>query len=1237
MRLIILFLLWCNLIYSHTIYFQVVNSQNGLSNNSVHHLLAHSNGDIWIATWDGVNIYDGNKLIVHKNNPFDSTSLAGNSIIHLLEDSKGDVWLLSDTKQLSRYNKNTGFENFDLPFFGTALFLDQVHGVVIQNDQQQFYYFNAEQEIELLNPLEFTLPSPNQVQGSIWKYWEKNFVNQTINKVVPYKEDQFLVATKTNGLYLVEVKAPDRVMILGNFTSETPKESNLPSNEIIDIIKDKYQVVWLGFKDGGIARMHTQNSGIGLITCSKNALPQQTVRAILKDNQQNLWLGYYNKGLYVQKSNQDDFNYFPIEQDHMDWLRIRTFFQDNDHRIWVGTYGGVMRIDQQNKVKYYTTSTHSQMKSNRTYAIAQDNDQNLWMGGWGGLSKFDPKENTFVSFTNQKMFQQYNIRKILPVADKLYIGTEHHGVMQYDLKTGDVLLLDQVKGLVGNSVYDIYYDPVMQQLWIASLGGITIVDNQLDLITTLTEADGLPSHLVYSLNAVSGKVWISTTKGIATIDMKSKAVVNYNNLFPWQGLEFSEGAYFFDSDQQLFYGGTKAINTVNTKEFFGQSTVSDFKLWVDGQLLNLHDPIQRTSSSNSLEVELYPMGMDSHGVNQFEYRIAGLFQEYRPLLRNIIYLDHLDPGKYLLQVRDKASMDSGPVFSKEITVLPPLYQSVYFIIIALISTSLLLYTGSRLYKYWQRSQQKKLQQKVKKHTHKISLEKENLARQNRKLRKFNQHIYHREQQLLSVHSSLRNKDIDLENFRAYLFSSIQRPMAELVEAIEQNVSKNKLRDLAVIAYQRTKDWEPLKTISDFAENSPTYVNVKDFVGQTLQSYIAKDKTSKQVVFFNNQLPEDLWAEIDIARLQSLIHHLLHECSKFCDKQTGVTLGCFTEQGNVLVLEFQSKCDLLKKYWKFNTEFSPYTKAIDMLCQDLGVCIQEVESNDFQLNIQLSLKREKTEVKQPKWSQETLLQPISALPANKVNLLVLVKEQDQSSVEKVFATSTNCHVVFAKTAAQGIDYLNLYLFQGIIIYDSSLDKNLHYFLEKCKENRKNSNATTFYLCQQSTYFLQDKLYALGVGQIIHLPISPQTWNNKIVEPLSQVKQNNQLKDILQMPLQQIAQEEVQISFEQKLLRKAMGILQQSYSKAEFSIEELTQELQVSKIKCYRLFKDNLDKSPMELLVELRMQRAKSLIQSNTGMTISEISFECGYNDPKYFSKTFKKTFGITPSAYCKEKS
>ena len=55
------------------------------------------------------------------------------------------------------------------------------------------------------------------------------------------------------------------------------------------------------------------------------------------------------------------------------------------------------------------------------------------------------------------------------------------------------------------------------------------------------------------------------------------------------------------------------------------------------------------------------------------------------------------------------------------------------------------------------------------------------------------------------------------------------------------------------------------------------------------------------------------------------------------------------------------------------------------------------------------------------------------------------------------------------------------------------------------------------------------------------------------------------------------------------------------------------------------------SPMEFLREARIRKA-TLLLTNTGKSISEIAYGCGFSDPKYFSKCFKATTGKTPSEF-----
>ena len=57
--------------------------------------------------------------------------------------------------------------------------------------------------------------------------------------------------------------------------------------------------------------------------------------------------------------------------------------------------------------------------------------------------------------------------------------------------------------------------------------------------------------------------------------------------------------------------------------------------------------------------------------------------------------------------------------------------------------------------------------------------------------------------------------------------------------------------------------------------------------------------------------------------------------------------------------------------------------------------------------------------------------------------------------------------------------------------------------------------------------------------------------------------------------------------------------------------------------------------MDFIRDMRIKRAKQLMDSG-GYNVSTIAYMTGFNDPKYFSKCFKKQFGISPSEYSKGK-
>ncbi|WP_421876812.1 alpha/beta fold hydrolase [Marinoscillum sp.] len=80
---------------------------------------------------------------------------------------------------------------------------------------------------------------------------------------------------------------------------------------------------------------------------------------------------------------------------------------------------------------------------------------------------------------------------------------------------------------------------------------------------------------------------------------------------------------------------------------------------------------------------------------------------------------------------------------------------------------------------------------------------------------------------------------------------------------------------------------------------------------------------------------------------------------------------------------------------------------------------------------------------------------------------------------------------------------------------------------------------------------------------------------------------------------------------------------------FGVEKLCREVGISERQLQRKLKAVTNKSPNQLITSVRLHRAKELIQSHRG-NIAEVSFKTGFSNPSYFSKCFKKEFGLSPS-------
>lgn len=87
--------------------------------------------------------------------------------------------------------------------------------------------------------------------------------------------------------------------------------------------------------------------------------------------------------------------------------------------------------------------------------------------------------------------------------------------------------------------------------------------------------------------------------------------------------------------------------------------------------------------------------------------------------------------------------------------------------------------------------------------------------------------------------------------------------------------------------------------------------------------------------------------------------------------------------------------------------------------------------------------------------------------------------------------------------------------------------------------------------------------------------------------------------------------------------------------ELNVEDLGHDMGMSRVQLYRKLKSLTNYSPNELLRQMRLKKAASLLASSD-MTVAEVAYEVGFSSPSYFTKCYKEQFGESPTDFLKRK-
>lgn len=183
-----------------------------------------------------------------------------------------------------------------------------------------------------------------------------------------------------------------------------------------------------------------------------------------------------------------------------------------------------------------------------------------------------------------------------------------------------------------------------------------------------------------------------------------------------------------------------------------------------------------------------------------------------------------------------------------------------------------------------------------------------------------------------------------------------------------------------------------------------------------------------------------------------------------------------------------------------------------------------------------------------------------------------------------------------------------------------------FCSKIKEDMVTSHIPVILLTARSEESQRIEGYEHGADAYLTKPFSAHLLLARISNLLQARRQrkNTDAKNVLSTEFIQAEE-----PGERMFLERFKKVAKSHIGNANLRMDDLGSELSLSKVQMYRKVKALTGKTPAEVLREMRMQKAYSLLKQ-TDKTISEVAVEVGFAIPGYFSACFKKQFGINPT-------
>jgi serine phosphatase RsbU (regulator of sigma subunit)/ligand-binding sensor domain-containing protein len=735
------------------IQFENISTFSGLSASRAKCIFQDSEGYLWIGTMGGgLNRYDGYSFTVYKNKEDDSTSLIQNNIYSLAENQNGEMWIATGDGVSNYIRDDDKFKNYffrelfneisELGFYSTyEVFVDSkdrlwvgdsYHGALLYNKDEDVFKPIPQQSKDSIDSLpqiygDFTEDSNGKIwasggaSGLFWfdessqvfrpavmtsKNWnllknkelfrisadsENNIWVMTtsdLNKYITSSQElvhlvNYAVPNPINGgyegelvedlegnMYAVHINLPYPIKFQNLSNKPIPlKTINIQPT---DIFIDSFGIVWISDWSQGLNKYvptkqsfyqleDTKTGKILFGSIQINVICQSLkdtdlLFIVSKDFTKNNITSYNSKSGEIKKYYEGDKNIFSM-------------ISNVDGTFWLGIWDvGVVKWNPQNgefKQYFSDPSKTPNLANTSVPSFLKDDNGNLWIGAFNGLYRMSSDEKNL-----ELIIPEYVIAKIYSDENILWLGTYGSGLIKYNLNTNNVEIYQYDKysnSISNNIVWDIYRDNE-GFLWVATEGGLNQLDLRTNEFKVYKEKDGLGNDYVAAiLTSTKGSVWMATQSGISKMYKDLKNGISFSNYDVIDGLSnpnFVHPVKSTDNVGRFYFGGDNGLYYFTPKDRKAKPPIMHFTdMIINGQ--SAFDSKNNNAASfderdlklelnheqNTLQIEFIALHYGQPSKNKYSYYLEGYDSDWQySTNRDVQYLN-LDPGSYNFHLR----------------------------------------------------------------------------------------------------------------------------------------------------------------------------------------------------------------------------------------------------------------------------------------------------------------------------------------------------------------------------------------------------------------------------------------------------------------------------------------------------------------------------------------------------------------------------------------------------------